>query len=344
MATRIYGTDGSDIIRQNSTPFVTVYAYGGNDTIYLTLGGRNGGFNTVYGDAGNDRVYNSFEGGNDIFLGTGDDRYVGTGFSTASSYYDVVKGGAGNDTFDVSTFHSDYYGESGNDTFFSVGFNNLFNGGSGTDTISFESQDDDGDLSGTGIYVDLYEGFARSTSSYRETLVSIENAAGTGTNDTLLGSDVANRLWGDSGNDVLKGFAGNDRLYGENGNDNLSGGSGNDQITGGTGTDTLIGGSGADRFIFTAINQSVNGSRRDVITDFRASEGDLIDLSGIDADYTRSGNQAFDFIGRESFSGEAGELRFSGGILSGDVNGDGAGDFQIAVSGHSTLYSDDFIA
>ena len=38
----------------------------------------------------------------------------------------------------------------------------------------------------------------------------------------------------------------------------------------------------------------------------------------------------------------AGELRFSGGIVSGDVNGDGRADFEIKMNGVTKMYSDDF--
>jgi len=71
-----------------------------------------------------------------------------------------------------------------------------------------------------------------------------------------------------------------------------------------------------------------------VITDFHRSEIDVIDLSTIDADTTWSGNQSFTYIGGNAFSGEAGELNFRSGIISGDVNGDGYADFQIRVNGH----------
>jgi hypothetical protein len=46
----------------------------------------------------------------------------------------------------------------------------------------------------------------------------------------------------------------------------------------------------------------------------------------VDAVDGASGNQAF------SFSGVAGDLRFTGGIVSGDLNGDGNADFKIGVA------------
>ncbi|MGZ7460218.1 LapA family giant adhesin, partial [Pseudomonas sp. Ma2-10] len=83
-------------------------------------------------------------------------------------------------------------------------------------------------------------------------------------NDTLLGG---------AGNDILFGQGGNDTLDGGKGNDILLGGTGNDTLIGGQGNDILIGGSGADTFVWKA-----GDTGSDVIKDFKASEGDRIDL------------------------------------------------------------------
>lgn len=262
-----------------------IYTYAGNDRIYLNIGGYYGGWNWVSAGAGDDRVYNVFEGGNDIDLGTGNDFYSSIGFSTDPGYYDIVRGYDGNDVFEVFTFHSDYYGESGNDTFYSSGFNNLFDGGSGTDAISYELQDEDPDLAGLGVVVDLRGGYAYTKGTdYEETLVSIENAVGSGAADRLYGSSGVNKLWGSTGNDYIYGDAGNDSLYGEGGNDSvlggsgndlLSGGSGNDRLAGGSGVDRLFGNAGADRFLFnTALSASTNV---DLIEDFSVAD-DTIEL------------------------------------------------------------------
>lgn len=358
-----YGNNFNNVVYQDDYDSdLTVYAYGGNDSIYLNLVGAYGGYNTVYAGSGSDLVRNSFEGGNRIDLESGNDTYVATGFSKAASLYDIVYAGSGNDKLDVSTYHSDYYGEDGNDTFFSVGFNNYFHGGAGNDTISYQSQDNDVDLSGAGVVIDLQAGYADTRgTSYTEKLVSIENAEGTGVSDKIYGSSGANKLWGgagndsvygrdgsdtiygDSGNDYLSGGNGNDRLYGGSGNDDLSGGAGNDKLYGGSGNDYLTGGSGADTFVFASLSDSRAGSARDVITDFSRGDDDYIDLRSIDADTTRGGNQAFDFIGTSSFSGEAGELRFKSGIVSADVNGDGVADFQVKVDDFTKMYAGDFL-
>ncbi|MBC3271817.1 type I secretion C-terminal target domain-containing protein, partial [Pseudomonas sp. SWRI81] len=83
-------------------------------------------------------------------------------------------------------------------------------------------------------------------------------------NDTLLGG---------AGNDILFGSGGNDLLDGGKGNDILLGGTGNDTLIGGRGNDILIGGSGGDTFVWKS-----GDTGNDVIKDFKASEGDRIDL------------------------------------------------------------------
>ena len=66
-------------------------------------------------------------------------------------------------------------------------------------------------------------------------------------------------------------------------------------------------------------------------------------LSAIDADTGVRGNQRFDFIGGAQFDGEAGQLRYARGVLSGDVNGDGRADLQIAIAGVARLADADFV-
>ncbi len=148
------------------------------------------------------------------------------------------------------------------------------------------------------------------------------------------GNDVYNgakgRLNGDvfggDGNDVIKGGIDNDMFFGD---------AGNDILTGGRGRDTLFGGLNNDIFDFNSIKETLRGSNRDKIMDFQRGP-DHIDLRGIDAKTGVSGNNAFKFIGKDSFSDEKGELRFvdkgSTVIVQGDVNDDGKVDFEIFVN------------
>jgi len=357
------GTNGSDIIKQNSSARVTIYGYGGDDKIYLDLVDGDAGFNYVDAGSGNDYVRNSFAGGNTILLGDGNDTYSAQISAGYTYEYDTVKGGNGNDTLVLlNSWSGEYYGEAGNDIFVSAGFDeyahtgvdNDFNGGSGIDTVTYELQDTGDEMVGMGVTIDLADQRAWTTKGHHETLISIENATGTNYgNDDITGSSARNILKGLGGNDQLYGLGGADDLRGGSGSDDLFAGSGDDALYGGSGTDFLRGGSGSDHlnggtgsdiFDFNSIGDSVVGSRRDVIGDFHRSQLDVVDLETIDANKWVSGDQSFTFIGGQSFHGKEGELRFSPtGIISGDIDGDGTSDFQIKVDGVTKMYSDDFI-
>ena len=98
--------------------------------------------------------------------------------------------------------------------------------------------------------------------------------SGTHGPDDLAGAGGNDVLSGGRGDDVLRGLGGDDALYGDSGDDELLGGDGDDELDGGSGDDTYTGGAGADRFVF-----SPDGPGDKIITDFDASEGDVIVLS-----------------------------------------------------------------
>jgi D-alanyl-D-alanine carboxypeptidase len=172
-------------------------------------------------------------------------------------------------------------------------------------------------------------------------------------NDKLLGGGGNDNLFGRTGNDQLFGGNGNDRLHGGDGNDRLDGGDGRDFLSGGNGRDFLTGGAGRDVFDFGSVWETgKSDSTRDVITDFAHGE-DTIDLSGIDANSARRGDQHFHFIDEAAFSGKSGQLHFfildeagtanDRTIIEGDINGDRTADFQIEVSGLHQFGCGDFV-
>ncbi|WP_229752453.1 immunoglobulin-like domain-containing protein, partial [Pseudomonas brenneri] len=129
-------------------------------------------------------------------------------------------------------------------------------------------------------------------------------------NDTLLGG---------SGDDILFGQGGNDYLDGGKGNDILLGGTGNDTLIGGQGNDILIGGTGADTFVWRA-----GDTGNDVIKDFKASEGDRIDLRDLLKGETDGTIDNFlklttvDNVTTLQISSE-GKLNAAGGLANADV-------------------------
>jgi Ca2+-binding RTX toxin-like protein len=171
---------------------------------------------------------------------------------------------------------------------------------------------------------------------------------GNASNNSLNGGIGNDKLYGGFGMDSLTGGEGNDVLVGGVGNDRLNGGDGNDTLWGGLGKDVLIGGSGRDVFVFKATIESTRvGS--DTIADFSSQDGDRIDVSGIDAISSNglTKNDAFKFIGSDSFHGKAGELRYetkaSGTFVYGDTNGDKVADFAVHLDHAAAPTAGDFI-
>ncbi len=160
-----------------------------------------------------------------------------------------------------------------------------------------------------------------------ETLILTGDAAIDGT-----GSRFDNAIRGNDRRNALDGGKGDDRLFGEGGKDVL---------IGGLGADSMTGGGGADLFLFSSARESRPGRRSDEIRDF--SRNDTIDLSGIDADADRSGNQAFVYIRKAAFSGDAGELRFKRGLLEADLDGDARADFAVSLEEVSRLSANDLV-
>ena len=166
-------------------------------------------------------------------------------------------------------------------------------------------------------------------------------------NDDLIGGAGNDSSSGGNDSDYLEGDAGDDALNGGAGRDFLYGGSGNDRLRGGAGTDDLYGGSGADRFIFDDGEfGGMTRSTADYIVDFSRSEGDKIDLRLVDA-VAGGVDDAFSFIGNQSFSGVAGQLRYfiSNGdtFVQGDTNGDGQADFLIFLETGQGVVATDFL-
>ncbi len=170
---------------------------------------------------------------------------------------------------------------------------------------------------------------------------------GTSDNDNMAGLAGQDTLRGGLGDDVLNGRSGDDILGGWRGDDTLYAGAGNDVINSGSGKDMVFGGLGADIFNFSdRLEVSATAANHDRIMDF-ASGQDVINLSLIDADPSRAGNQAFHFLGQSGFDGKAGALRVwqtSGGIeVACDLNGDGQADLAFTLSGLTALAVSDFL-
>jgi Ca2+-binding RTX toxin-like protein len=125
------------------------------------------------------------------------------------------------------------------------------------------------------------------------------------------------------------------------------GSGGQDWLTGGLGQDTMKGGTEADRFILTRATESRPGDdEQDVLRNFHPGR-DRIDLREIDARKEVGCDQAFTWLDTGEFTGAGGELRYrqagQNTIVSGDIDGDLAPDFQLQLNGHLILSDADFL-
>ncbi len=262
---------------------------------------------------------------------------VGANELTGNAGANVLDGDAGNDRLNGGAGNDILIGGAGNDTLDGgTGVDRLY-GGSGSDTYVVDNAKDRvfEDAGGGKDKVLTSTSFALAAGAEIEALATTSSR---GTNAIkLTGNEFAQTITGNAGANVLSGKGGNDTLYGKDGDDRLYGGSG---------ADKLYGGAGADTFIFKSYKDSTL-SVRDMIYDFKYSEGDQIDLSAIDARSSTSVNDAFTFIGERAFTKKAGELRYAhkndDTYIYGDVNGDGKADLSIRVDKTIDFIKSDFL-
>ena len=310
------GGSGNDLLTDTSG-LNSLYGGWGNDTIQggsqadLIVGGGSG-TNRLYGNNGNDNI-TAGSGGDFISGGNGLDRITG------GSGSDTIYAGAGDDIIGAGNGNDIVYGQAGNNRIWLGNGLDTFVGGAGNETVI-----------GTGIGRNTISGNA-GNDSMQAGGSGDWISGGTG-NDTIYGAAGRDTIWGGGGNDLLAGGANDDDLHAVAGNNTIYGGGGNDRIWAGTGVDVMNGSLGEDTFIFTA-GASGLGSLRDRITDFTPGT-DHIDFQALGLS---------SFIGAEGFHGTAGEIRYEGGVLRVDQDGDGAADFAILLSTAPAVTSADFI-
>lgn len=202
---------------------------------------------------------------------------------------DILHGRQGNDTL---------YGGAGNDRLLGNVGADLLDGGDGVDMADYR-------FAGAGVSAFMVAGNEAFTAGVAvgDTYKDIEQLYGSNHADLLVADAGNNTIWGASGNDSLYGGWGADSILGGNGNDVISGGDfiswfhlGNDAadtLRGGNGNDTLRsyygetileGGAGADRFeaYFTGAPQSTDAgdiAPGTTVTYENSSTGLYLDLS-----------------------------------------------------------------
>ncbi|MEL7035455.1 MAG: hypothetical protein AAFO04_07525 [Cyanobacteria bacterium J06592_8] len=284
----IYGDGGHDYIHGGDM-YDLLYGGDGDDTMH---GGSD--HDTMYGGNHNDRMNGSW--GSDSLLGNnGNDTIYGKSGSddiNGGWLDDHLYGGDGNDTLRGGKDSDTMTGGEDADTF-------ILSDAVGTDTITdFDSTEGDiidiekskyGFSSVSDLSFDATTGELK-VSTTGSTIVTLENPVDFGTDDIYL-DGVQNTddlvvtgilVEGTNGNDYLEGSDTPDTLNGGEGADTLIGYQGDDILTPGYGVDILTGGADADTFVVDYNDRpsgwTAKDNTTDVITDFSASEGDVIQV------------------------------------------------------------------
>ncbi|RMH45772.1 MAG: hypothetical protein D6688_05730, partial [Alphaproteobacteria bacterium] len=229
---------------------------------------------------------------------------------------DNILGHGGNDML---------FGDFGRDRIFGGAGDDMIEGGRGRDTV-FGGDGDDVILASAQDGNDAYHGGAGA-----DTL----DMSGVHADATV---ELSSGLMGRGS--AQSAATGNDTLWDI---ENVVTGDGNDVIIAGDGVNVMDGGDGDDIFVFG----TAAAADGDVIADFQP--GDTIDLSGIDADGSMAGDQAFTLVSG-GFTGAMGELivthetRADGDytVVQGEIDGVGGADFSIDIKGHHDLTEGNF--
>jgi Ca2+-binding RTX toxin-like protein len=241
-------------------------------------------------------------------------------------------GGAGNDTLIGNDADNVLTGGPGAD---------LLDGGAGSDTASYHT-------AAAGVVANLGNPSNNDGEALGDSYVSIENLQGSDFADMLVGDAGDNDILGGAGNDRLSGNAGADVLHGGPGNDVLTGGDGDDRLFGRADDDTLYGGAGNDRLSGNAGADVLHGGPgNDVLTGgdgddrlFGRTNDDTL-YGGI-GDDRLAGNAGADMLrggsGNDVLAGGNGNDRIFGGDDDDRLYGGNGNDRLAGEAGNDLLY------
>ncbi len=226
-------------VTDNGTPVRTDTGVVRIEVLDVTTFTLSGSILTVKGTHLNDQI-NVLSSGGTIKINDGLSQ-INTAISAASVTQVYLIGLAGNDSLRLdSTLGTAYVstisGGLGDDSLISSLGQDTLDGGAGLDEASYVQA-----VSAVNVSL-LIAGSQNTGGAGPDSLVAIENLAGSNFGDMLTGN------------------AGNNALSGGLGNDTLNGGLGDDKLEGGQGADTLLGGEGSDLLIFDTADTTVSGA------------------------------------------------------------------------------------
>lgn len=307
----LYGGAGNDVLRGNAVSNL-LSGGDGNDTLSGGAGNDHlfgdGGVNVLVGGTGNDMYYvenvldavtEAADAGHDtVYLQVATVAAYQLAADVENIYIDVA-GGANV----VGNALANYLGSGdGNDS---------IDGGGGNDTATYFHAE-------AGVKVSLAIAIAQDTEGAgTDLLTNVEN---------IQGSQYADQLTGNAGDNMLDGYHGNDSLYGGAGDDHIYENDGDDTIDGGDGIDTLNyspGSSGVTVDLGDTGPQTVRGGETDIVTNIEnltgTSYGDT--LVGDDGDNVLQGLGSDDVL-----AGDAGDDSLYGGTGNDTLAGDEGAD------------------
>jgi Ca2+-binding RTX toxin-like protein len=312
----ISGGDGNDII--DGGDGIDLVIYSGNAASYTitTTGSTTTVSDGTFVDTITNAEYLEFADqsvalynviiGSDIgsqLIGTaGNDNIIG------GSGFDEIAGGAGYDLLDGGIG----FMIGGNDKQIAT-----------PDTLNYGLE-----TGGNGVVVNLATGTATDTFGDIDTIKNFEYVKGTDFADTITGDAGDNFLSGLAGNDVINGGSGNDWIEGGDGDDTLSGDTGSDLLNGGAGDDTLDGGAGLDQVYYAESTGDVSVNlNAGVASDGLGGTDTLISIEMVMGSQTA----------KNTLIGDANINLLMGGVADDTLSGGGGNDLLIGGGGSDTL-------
>lgn len=216
-------------------------------------------------------------------------------------------------------------GGGGDDILLGGGGADWLSGGAGADVIDGGAGQDIADYSSSTsrVGIDLASGTANGGHASGDTLISIENVAGSWMDgNELFGDGQANRLVSNGSNDIVHGRGGNDALVIRWFDSQVLGGAGNDTISIARGGHAVDGGSGNDTL--TLLNRLSRDWEVDLTQDVARHDGfsdsslnSIENVVGSSRDDVIRGdgadNTLYGFLGNDRIEGRGGDDFLWGG-------------------------------